>query len=427
MRPGATQLTVIPFGPSSLASVFAQPVTPGRTMFERARCDVGSRTATEVIAITRPASLRSRCGRQRPTRRTAGSSSRSTACCTASAVKSTALPAGGPPEFQTTMSTPPNVSSVVWTIRSRSSGLVTSPGTARAPICSASRSSSSRRRPRIATSAPSATSAWADARPSPEEAPQTIAVRPASPRSIDGAPQEAAAVEKTSQFRLRHQSDGCVHMHQWLNTHLSNESKDADNPHRSTVRVPPHGSRAERALARRAHSPSCRRMVSPVHASQGQGLRGHARRLEATGRSRRRPAAAALANAGRALGRQDADDFAHRLGRGAKRALLLVREVELDDLLHAAGAELHRYTHVEPVDAVFALEVRGAREDALLVEHDRVDHLRRGRARRIPRRRAEQVHDLAPALRGPLDHRLDLLVGDELAQWNPAHRRGRHD
>ena len=73
-------------------------------------------------------------------------------------------------------------------------------------------------------------------------------------------------------------------------------------------------------------------------------------------------------------------------------------EVELDDLLDAARAELDRDAHVEAVDPVLALEVRGAREHALLVEHDRVDHLRRRGARRVPGRRAEQVDDLAAAL-----------------------------
>ena len=50
MRPGATQLTVIPSGPSSRASVFANPVTPGRTMFARRR-DALEREADRVGAL----------------------------------------------------------------------------------------------------------------------------------------------------------------------------------------------------------------------------------------------------------------------------------------------------------------------------------------------------------------------------------------
>ena len=71
-------------------------------------------------------------------------------------------------------------------------------------------------------------------------------------------------------------------------------------------------------------------------------------------------------------------------------------------------AELHRHAHVEAVDPVLALEVRGAGQHALLVEQDRVDHLRRGGARRVPGRGAEQLHELAAALGGALDHRGDL-------------------
>ena len=81
---------------------------------------------------------------------------------------------------------PPNASSVFATSRSRSAALVTSPRTASAPIRSASRSSCSRRRANIVTFAPSSASASAAARPSPDEAPQTIAVLPRRPRSIGG-------------------------------------------------------------------------------------------------------------------------------------------------------------------------------------------------------------------------------------------------
>src|SRR5205814_767340 len=59
-RPGATQLTVIPRGPSSSASVFSQPVTAGRSMLESARWRVGSFAASDVIATIRPPPLRSR-------------------------------------------------------------------------------------------------------------------------------------------------------------------------------------------------------------------------------------------------------------------------------------------------------------------------------------------------------------------------------
>ena len=42
MRPGAIELTVMPVGPSSRASVFGQPTSPGRMAFESARLSIGS-------------------------------------------------------------------------------------------------------------------------------------------------------------------------------------------------------------------------------------------------------------------------------------------------------------------------------------------------------------------------------------------------
>src|SRR5436305_4059388 len=134
-----------------------------------------------------------------------------------------------------------------------------------------------------------------------------------------------------------------------------------------------------------------------------------------------------LHGCGAALRGQDAGDLADRLARAPQRLLLVVREVELDDLLDAARAELARDAHVEPVDLVLALEVRRAREHTLLVEHDRVDHLRRGGPGRVPGRGAHQVDELAAALRGALDHRLDRILADELAERDAAYGRRRDD
>ena len=57
IRPMAIVLTVMPSGPSSRASVFAQPITPGLTAFERARFSIGSRTELDSMLMIRPASL----------------------------------------------------------------------------------------------------------------------------------------------------------------------------------------------------------------------------------------------------------------------------------------------------------------------------------------------------------------------------------
>src|SRR5436853_2593 len=50
MRPGAIEFTVIPSGASSRASVFAQPITPGRTAFDSARPGIGSSTEDAAAA-----------------------------------------------------------------------------------------------------------------------------------------------------------------------------------------------------------------------------------------------------------------------------------------------------------------------------------------------------------------------------------------
>ena len=85
-------MTVTPSGPTSRASVFAQPITPGRTEFESARLSIGSRTELDVMLMMRPCPLRRSCGRQRFVRRIADSSRSSTALSTASSVRSTAVP-----------------------------------------------------------------------------------------------------------------------------------------------------------------------------------------------------------------------------------------------------------------------------------------------------------------------------------------------
>ena len=184
MRPGAIELTVIFFGPTSRASVFAQPITPGRTVFESARLSIGSRTELDSMLITRPRPLRSSCGRQRVVSRIAESSSSSTAGLDLVVGEADGRRARRPPLLFTRMSIPPKASSVRSTRRLRSAGFVTSPRTASAPTLSASRSSRSRLRANMATFAPSPARDSAIASPIPEEAPQTIAVRPFSPRSM---------------------------------------------------------------------------------------------------------------------------------------------------------------------------------------------------------------------------------------------------
>src|SRR5215212_10017031 len=100
---------------------------------------------------------------------------------------------------------------------------------------------------------------------------------------------------------------------------------------------------------------------------------------------------------------KNCDDLADGVGGVLEGPVLVVAQLELDDLLDAGGAELHRDTHVQAVDSVLAVEEGRAREEPLLVEQHSVDHLRAGRPRRVPGGRAEQVHDLTAPDRGALD------------------------
>src|SRR5437868_2423685 len=52
--------------------------------------------------------------------------------------------------------------------------------------------------------------------------------------------------------------------------------------------------------------------------------------------------------------------LSHRVSRVRQRRALVGRQLDLDDLLHPVAAELHRHPDVEIVEAVLAVEVRGA-------------------------------------------------------------------
>src|SRR5829696_9692798 len=133
------------------------------------------------------------------------------------------------------------------------------------------------------------------------------------------------------------------------------------------------------------------------------------------------------ANRLRIVSIKDVHDLAHGGGGIPKRLLLLVAQVELDDLLDAGRAHLHRHAHVQTVDAVLALEVRRARKEALLVEQHRVDHLRARRSRRVPGGGPEQIDDLAAADGGALDELAEACVVHEFPERRAAHDGCRGD
>ena len=103
------------------------------------------------------------------------------------------------------------------------------------------------------------------------------------------------------------------------------------------------------------------------------------------------------------MARHRLDEIAHGAGRLVQRRALGVGQAQLEDLLDAGRAELDRHADEEAVDPVLALEQHAARQDALLVEQDRVDHLDDRRARRVVGAAGlEQADDLGAAVGGAL-------------------------
>src|SRR5574341_159510 len=108
-------------------------------------------------------------------------------------------------------------------------------------------------------------------------------------------------------------------------------------------------------------------------------------------------------------------ELAHGGGRLLERRLLVRRERDLDDLLDARAAELHRHADVEPLHPVLAVQVRRARQDLLLVLEDRLEHLDRRGGRRIVRAPAlEERDDLRAAVGRALHERVDRVLRQEL-------------
>ena len=104
-----------------------------------------------------------------------------------------------------------------------------------------------------------------------------------------------------------------------------------------------------------------------------------------------------------------------------QRGVLFRRQLDLDDLLDAARAELDRHADEQIADAVLALQEHRARQDLLLVLQDGLDHLRRRRARRVPGARADQLGDLGAAVGGPLaDRRRSAPVDSSSVIGMPA-------
>src|SRR6187401_702206 len=111
-----------------------------------------------------------------------------------------------------------------------------------------------------------------------------------------------------------------------------------------------------------------RRTVLPV-LSRGQPERtrwGHQRTIWRCSSAPMRRCTAASAQLG--------DELPDSRRRGVEGDLLLRRQLDLEDALHPAGAEHDRDTDEQALRPELALEQDGARQDALAIEQDRLDH-----------------------------------------------------
>src|SRR5215210_5659832 len=115
-------------------------------------------------------------------------------------------------------------------------------------------------------------------------------------------------------------------------------------------------------------------------------------------------------------------EITHGVGAIIQFSQFFVAEAELDDVFDARGAELDGDADEEVVQAVLALQVGRAREDALLVEKDGVYHLGCGRGRRVESAPAlEEADDLCPALTGAVHYSFDTIFREKFRDRDPAY------
>src|SRR5260221_8671723 len=101
------------------------------------------------------------------------------------------------------------------------------------------------------------------------------------------------------------------------------------------------------------------------------------------------------------------DGLLHREEGLLEHRLLFGGQIDLVDLLCAAGADGDRHAHVVAVDAVLTLEQRRGRQHALLVLEVRLGHRDRAGSGRVKRgARLQKRDDLAAALACTLEDRL---------------------
>src|SRR5690606_28027600 len=102
------------------------------------------------------------------------------------------------------------------------------------------------------------------------------------------------------------------------------------------------------------------------------------------------------------------EQFLDRVDRGLEIGLRLVVERDLDHFFHAIGTENRRHADIEAVEAVLAVYIDSARQDALLVAQISFGHRNRaGGGGVVGGAGLEQANDLAAARAGALDDGVD--------------------
>src|SRR5438067_11437802 len=117
------------------------------------------------------------------------------------------------------------------------------------------------------------------------------------------------------------------------------------------------------------------------------------------------------------------DELSHRRSRFLERGVFVRRELDLDDLLEPARAELAGYADEEIAHAVLALQKHRTRYDLVLVEEDCLDHINHRRAGRVPCARSDELCDLGAAASRPRDDAIDRRLVHEIGNRNARHRR----
>jgi hypothetical protein len=109
-----------------------------------------------------------------------------------------------------------------------------------------------------------------------------------------------------------------------------------------------------------------------------------------------------------------ADGFIHQL-------LFVGVEVDLNDLLHATGAQDTWHTDEASADAILVIAPCRTGQDALLVFHDGFDHLNGSAGRSVVRTGAHQFHNFTATDLGPFHTGVDGLFGQQLGHRNAVH------